>query len=313
MEGDTTFNVGETILTTRMTDVAADVLLVVDESRSMDREHAWLPSMIRSLEQKLMARGIGSGMVRNLYSLTGFGAGGEYPAQCPTQKLTRGTNRLFPASAYEDVNRQLSTASNGWREDGWHAVKYAIETTPFRQSSGIARNIILVTDEDRDNDCDPTLTAADVTNLLQSNGFTLNAVLNQRYELERIADISTALGVSGGLARPNAAYLAGDSGRYFTIENATVLLSSTLPDHNRFTKTQYVDWTLNQGGAVWDLNFLRTDSDALQQSFTEAFADIKTREILSQTQSCFRCVCMLSADNMAVSECTPAPNAPGCP
>ena len=307
-----TFNPGESIITKQARDLAADVLLVVDESNSMEREHAWLPTMIAALEQKLINRGIGSGSKPNLYSLTGFGAGRQLPDQCPTEKLTQSGNRMFRASEYGVVNRQLTTEANGQREDGWHAVKFAMETTPWRRQPGVAHNIILVTDEDRDNDCDPTLTAQDVTRMLQRNNFVLNAVLDQHYTIDRLADVPTALGVSGGLSGSNKAFLKFTPGEYTTITDTNILLSSERPNYNLGTKVHYVDWTLDQGGAVWDLNFLRNDDIGVQNSFTEALADVKTGEILEQAQACFRCTCTVEGDT-AVSECVPVPqNTPGC-
>ena len=304
MEAGNSFGVGDIVNVLRTTDVAADVLLVVDESKSMDPEHDWLPRMVDSLEAKLMQRGIGGGALPNLYSLTGFGAGSVLPDQCPTQKKTRSGQRLFRAVEYRDVNHQLSTAANGQREDGWHAVKYAVETTPWRRVAGVAHNVILVTDEDRDDDCGgKNLTAQHVTDLLQSNGFLLNSVLDQHYTAVGIADIPTALGLSGSARNNRVAYISDGRGSYFNITGVTASIEAERPRYNYDTERDYVDWTLGQGGAVWDLNFLRDPNSLVQDSFTEAFVDIKTREILSQTQSCYQCFCVLADDGAPRSEC----------
>jgi Mg-chelatase subunit ChlD len=44
---------------------AADVIFVVDESGSMSGEHAWLGTMVASMEANLIAAGVGGGIDKN--------------------------------------------------------------------------------------------------------------------------------------------------------------------------------------------------------------------------------------------------------
>ena len=298
------FQLGDTTFIVSPRDVAADVLLVVDESSSMETEHAWLPSMVAQLDQRLKGVGIGAGATPNLYSLTGYGAGSTLPDQCPTAKYPPSMSRMFPVNEYTDANKQLSTAKNGDREDGWQALIWAITNSNFRTGPGIGRNIILVTDEDRDPDCDNTLTPERVQKFLQDRGFKVNVVVNMQYAVTKDGQsLGKAIGVLGATAGDRTAILPSSSSTYDSVTGVEFTTSSSAENYNQFTKGQYVLWALGQDGASWDLEFLRQKRSA---EFTSAFVDIKTEEIRKGARACSICRCELGTNGLPHSMCIPA-------
>lgn len=246
--------------TTARAATMADVIFVVDESGSMAGEHAWLGSMVTSLEAGL----IGAGVTSNQYALVGFGSIVHAPIG-----TTQGAHGHTVGIGNWGTAANLSTATgglvtSGGFEDGWSAISYAFSNYPFR--SGAAVNIVLVTDEDRDVTSGSTLSYAGMMALLNNNNAILNSVVNANFQDGTSA---TALGVDAD----GNAYTADGSGG-FNISAGGVALSgsgSTIAD--------YVNLAWAVGGAAWDLNQLRTGG-VTATSFTNAFIDIKVAEIV---------------------------------
>lgn len=242
----------------------SDIIAVVDESGTMAGEHAWLGEMVGSLETKLFNAGVTS----NQYGLVGFGGGPTPPHFDPHKHLVGGED--FGTSA------QFATATGGLvrggiLEDGWDGINFALDNYTFRPTA--ATNLILVTDEDRDN-LNDALDFDSVEAALASENALLNAVVNVNFFL----DGQPLIGISDRLG-----YQADGAGGFTTVDISGVELSQ-LASATRFggtTIADYVDLALNTGGAVWDLNILRNGGlDA--QSFTAAFIDIKVQEIVEQ-------------------------------
>jgi hypothetical protein len=82
--------------------------------------------------------------VRNRYCLIGYGG-----------VLENATGHFRPVdgqpcflvSDFPRAQSQLATV--GIEEDGYEAIKFALDNVPFRESPFIAKNIILITDEGR--------------------------------------------------------------------------------------------------------------------------------------------------------------------
>ena len=131
--------------------------------------------------------------------------------------------------------------------------------------------MILVTDEDRDDIPPQGPTIADTISLLQNNGWILNTVVSIPL------DQGSALGISriGGNPFSYFSYFPDGKGGY------TVSPTNSPPgigNGSGNSENEYPPLAFDTGGAVWDLNKLRTGTDA--QSFTKAFIDIKLAEIL---------------------------------
>jgi len=235
----------------------ADIVAVVDESGSMSGEHAWLGTMVGSVDTGLSVKGL----TPNQYGLTGFGGGSTHFA--PHKHLVGGAE--FGSAA------QFSTAAGGLvisgsQEDGWAGINYAITNYTYRAAA--AKNLILVTDEDRDNTA--ALTYAGVLASLTGGNFLLNVVVDARWR--QIGTTNQCLGIDAA----GNCYLADGSGGYTKVAGYTFF-----SDFGTTTE-DYVNLALATGGAAWDLNLLRAGG-LTAQSFTEAFVDIKVQEIIVQT------------------------------
>jgi hypothetical protein len=166
---------------------------------------------------------------------------------------------------------EFNTATSGLvltgaNEDGYAGINFALNNYTFR--AGSARNMILVTDEDRDN-TNAALTFASITSALQAQSVLLNVVVNNGF---RCGDNSVAFGISSG----GIGYKANGAGGFTTCTGATVGAGAGT------TNADYVQLALGLGGAAWDLNALRAGG-LTAQSFTAAFVDIKVQEITQQT------------------------------
>lgn len=236
---------------------AADVVVIVDESGSMGGEHAWLPGMIADLETGLLAAGVGTGADANQYALVGFG--GHAPGDVPHKHLVGGGD--WGSSAQFGVAAGGLLTSGGF-EDGWNGIDYFFDNYTAR-GGNIALNVILVTDEDRDNQ-NAALSYANVLAQLTGAGALLNAVVNCNF-----GPGGDVLGVDSS----GDAYKADGSGGFTTVGGG-----SQTGGCAGTTKADYVDMAWASGGASWDLNKLRAGG-LTAESFSSAFVDIKVKEI----------------------------------
>jgi|GEM_PF-872527 len=247
----------------------ADVVVVVDESGSMSTEHAWLQgpdnqSVMVALERALTAAGVAP--VR--FGLVGF------PGQTPARLLeVGGAGQPFgDGLRFEGTAGGLTTGGGG-TEDGYCAIQFALGAYPF--TAGPRRNIILVTDEDRDVLGFPECQAIDlpvIRNNLAAAGVVLNVIVNGSFSA---ADGTSVLGVALEGSGGEVAYVEDGAGGFVTVPGPVN------KNGDGTTVADYVDLALELGGAAWDLNKLRQGGFPAQ-SFTNAFIDVKVREIASQ-------------------------------
>lgn len=240
----------------------ADVLFLVDESGSMGGEHAWLGSMISSLDAGLVAAGV----TNNRYGLVGYGTSSHDP---PPDPPYQSAHKHVVGSGDWGTETEFSAATSGLvttggTEDGWEAIDFALNNYTFRSNAGL--NVVLVTDEDRDEAV--SLTYAGVLGELTSRNALLNVVVNASF---RDGLGATAVGVDSA----SAAYLADGSGGFTTGSGGYV--SSAYGT----TKTDYIDMAWATSGAGWDLNQLRFGGNTAV-SFTNAFVAIKVEEVQQQ-------------------------------
>ena len=235
--------------------------------------------MVESLEAELKFAGIGtSGSLQNLYALVGFGRSGE-GARARTHKF--GSAEFFTAAQYPFVNDQLEADLEGNVEDGYQAIKHALDTLPFRRSPSVALNIILVTDEDRDTLPEATGITRDVIKFrILQEGAVLNVVVDNSFQA---LNGTAALGVDSF----GTAYLAVGTSGIPTKTN--VQLGS---GYSR-TRRSYTELALETGGAAWDINLIRRGGQFIEASFTAAFIRVKTAEVKQRVAVCRRCDCSL--------------------
>ena len=111
--------------------LCADVHLIIDQSRSMEGEIAWLPGFVSNLETSLRGKNIGviSGG-DNWYSITGYGQAN--PNHLGKVYTTNGDNlNCYPASRFASVNRKVQADPNGRVEDGYEAIAKSLDIVSF--------------------------------------------------------------------------------------------------------------------------------------------------------------------------------------
>lgn len=223
---------------------AVDIVLLVDESGSMVEEHAWIPSMTTLLDQALRAVDVGV-EPRNRFGVLGFGD------DCNEENI-------FGRILLSSVQEQFAFADNitdftgglnvgGRQEDGYSAIDIALESYDFRD---VAKQFILITDEDRDVVAEH-LTRDSVQTLLEDVGILLNAAISEEFE----GDGLRALGIDG----QGNAYVYDPSIRalFEVLEGS----GASVPDSAYgSTSTDYTQLALELGGAAWDLSQLRQGS-----------------------------------------------------
>lgn len=226
-----------------------DVVVIVDESASMSTEHAWISPTLGTLNSQLALLGIAAN-----YALVGFADGGQ-------GRTLAGIGTLATAQA---ATSGLTTGG-GPTEDGYAAIHYALANLTF--TAGAALNVILITDEDRDTS-NAALTYASILAELTARNALLNVAVNNPFSCS-----GTALGVD----KNGTAYKANGSGGY------TSCTPGVVGNGQGNTETAYVPLAQATGGAAWDLNRLRAGG-LTATSFTNAFVDIKVREIDDQDE-----------------------------
>ena len=82
--------------------------------------------------------------MRNRYCLVGYG--GIFENE-PGHFLPVDGQPCYLASDFPRAQSQL--VALGIKEDGYEAIKFALDNVPFRDTPFIAKNIILITDEGR--------------------------------------------------------------------------------------------------------------------------------------------------------------------
>lgn len=234
--------------------ILADIVFVVDESGSMAGEHTWLGTMVAGFNTNLVTAGVTDAK----FGLVGYG-----------NNLNPGINGrtltdFTSAASFSTATGSLVTS--GGTEDGYAGIAYALSNLTFR--SGAAVNVVLVTDEDRDNNSSNTY--ASIIAALNAKSALLNVVVNGTFR-------NSAGTIGLGHDSDGNAYLANGSGGYTVSPIGTATgVGSTILD--------YYDMALATGGAAWDLNQLRSGGNNAA-SFTAAFTAIKVAEIINQPPS----------------------------
>ncbi|WP_447970729.1 vWA domain-containing protein [Nitrospira sp. M1] len=250
--------------------LAADVIVVVDESGSMAGEHSFLQTAIPDLEMGLQAAGVGTGSNVNRYAIVGYG-GFDFTGQLPHSHQVGGGDF---GSASQFATAASGLVTSGGTEDGYQAIDFALNNYTFRNGD-FAQQVILVTDEDRDinngtaggNNAGSGLNFSSVESDLQNEGVVLNAILDN--------PLSSAGGARAlGLAADGTAFTADGTGGFMTSAGGIV------GNGSGSTETDYVPLAHNLGGAVWDLNLLRQGGNTAE-SFANAFVSIKVQEIVT--------------------------------
>ena len=263
----------------------------MDESQSMDQEHRWLPGMIESLDNNLKRLGIGADQERpNLFAIVGFGLQKSFTDRgLPRIMTTDDGNDTFTASEAAEVAAKL--IGKGRIEDGYLAISDAIKNVSWpahrpmlgRSANGISKNLIFITDEDRDIILPEgaNLTRQTIKRLLRRNNIIPNFVLDQNF----IANGQPAIGMD----YTRTGYVATEECDHFAVAKDVypgIGYANTRRDYTRLVLEESVH------GAAWDINILRTGGCS-SQAFTAAFVDLKVEETSDNLNDieCHRCRC----------------------
>ena len=227
--------------------IFGDIIVILDISGSMEDEISWISDAFTTLEESLIAGGIGP----NKYGLVTYGSrptGGD-----PTVELTG-------VDLEEFVSTMSGITVSGGREteDGYDAITVALDNYQFR--AGSSRICMLITDEDRDR-VDRAVSKDSVISKLLDNSTNFNAIVNATFTNDAI-----------GVRSDRVGFFDDGSGGFTTQEDQSVLsgLGSTVAD--------YVDLAWQMGGAAYNLDILRVGGTAAT-AFTAAFIDNKVTEI----------------------------------
>lgn len=236
--------------------LAADVNIVflVDESGSMDGEHRFLETFVPRLGSDLGALG---GLTSS-FALIGYGNSNIVPRTFSVGGSDFGNAAAFAAAAQNLV-------INGAIEDGYTAIKYALDTLTF--DAGARVSFVLVTDEDRDIE-DPLITYTSLLTELQARSIPLTAILNQF--LGNGDNSQLAIATDG-----TDTFIADGTGGFSTSPGVTYSSAEGT------TFEDYTELALDTRGCVADLNQLRLGGDTAD-SFAGAFLNCLAGVIASQ-------------------------------
>ena len=220
---------------------AVDVVLLVDESGSMTMEHAWIPSMTKRLDESLMKLSIGVNP-RNYFGIVGFGD--DCSEDSAFGRIVFGSlNRTFTtAENITDFTQELKTG--GRTEDGYSAIREALDGYEFRN---VAKQFILITDEDRD-ELVKNLTQQAIKTMLMDNEALLNVAISEEFSANKLRALGIDSGDNAFVYDPtlNSLFrIIKDSGK--PVEDSA----------HGTTSEDYTQVALQLGGAAWDLSLLR--------------------------------------------------------
>lgn len=219
---------------------AADIILLVDESGSMTKEHQWIPEMVKQLDNALMDTGIGV-HPRNRFGIIGFGDDCTIEDGFGRTLLINESDKYVLADSIIELSKILKIG--GKQEDGYSAIASALKEYTFQDG---AKQFILITDEDRDVLLN--VTRDEVESMLKANDIILNTVVTQEF---------TAGGIQAfGVDWDRTAYIYDPSLDSFfrTIRNVGAPIEDSAYGS---TNDDYTQLAFLVEGGSWDLSLLQ--------------------------------------------------------
>ena len=220
-------------------------------------EHAWIANMTQRLDEALMSVNIGVNP-QNRFGIVGFGSDCGIGELLLGRVVANSDDQVFTtAEGIEEFTFSLNTS--GRREDGYSGIKTALDSYEFRD---VARQFILITDEDRD-DVRQDLTRESIQDMLVGAQTLLNVAVSEEF----IADNLRALGIgSNGNAY---IYDPSASSLYRTIRGVGMPIADSA---HGSTNRDYTQLALDIGGGAWDLSQLRTGMHINIGRFIKSYA-----------------------------------------
>jgi hypothetical protein len=244
------------------TALIADVIVVMDESASMLFAQQFSIDLIADLDRALVRAGVGaSNSGGNLFGLVGYGDANSVPRSLPV-----GPNGELWGTSAEYAIAAGNLNDDGFEEDGYLAIEYALNNYTFRPNS--ERFILLVTNEDRDI-LDDTLTYTSTLNLLNQYDVKLQGVVNAIFG---DANRDEALALDSDFI----AYKADGQGGFTSSPGGLVLFADGT------TQTDYIDLVFETGGIAGDI-FQIQEGGITAASFSEVLVTSIVRQTGAQT------------------------------
>ena len=255
---------------------AANVILVVDESRSLQNVHRWLPTLVVSLEKQLKMNEFGTDAThRNMYGLVGFGR--LSPSPKAHILLPNSSRPMYPAEEYPEANAKLVATGN--TEDGYQSIDFALTKLPFSKGPSVARVLILVTDEDRDViEEGKNISRGKILSRLASLEFVLHVVVDNSFSAEgrRVFGVDSNMSVYGIL--PNGTY-------------TRIWKEVKIDKGYSKAREDYTELALKLSGSTFDVKQLQEASSVIKETFTSVLASVISRSAKMHIQHCHGCVC----------------------
>ena len=219
------------------------MILIVDESGSMVMEHAWIENMTQRLDEALIGVNIGVNPL-NRFGVVGFGSDCGLEDILLGRVVTNSDNQVFTAA--DGIGEfTLSLNTSGRREDGYSGIMTALDSYTFRD---VARQFILITDEDRD-EVRQELSREGIQALLVDARTLLNVAISEEFMGNDLRALVIDSNWNAYIYDPSATSL------FRIIRGVGVSVADSA---HGSTNSDYTQLALEIGGGAWDLSQLRT-------------------------------------------------------
>jgi len=279
--------------------------VVMDESGSMYGDQEFMKNTaLPRMSTELHSASYGYDHV--LLCSTGFTNSASTRYSTTTYARDLGCTVIEADGTIKDAN-VVDWNQRGHFEDGWHAMMTAIDSVPstidtinlLTDCGRIDKNLILVTDEDRDNHSSDTVTQVKLK--ISASGYVLNCIVNILIDSSR-----ANLGMKIEASETESLIFEYDSaaGTYSNFTK-TGYYRDYVSDFGT-THADYSELIVGTNGAVWNINALRAGGD-LTQAFADAFVQVKVEEIAAGCSRCENGPALTPAPSVAPSVSSVAP------
>ena len=235
------------------------MVLVVSGAYSDRDYHSWLQPAVNRLEDKLTSLNIGLS-TPNRYAVVHFGGRGIY-ATARYITITHAGEMFFNSTSFHLAANELQIL--GAVADGYQAIEYALQNAVFRNVSGIAKMMLLIAKQERDNlITHSNLTKADISSLLRASNILFDSVVAVNLSVTTATANISVLGLSGY----GNGVVPGRNGTHKIISgNATLMRNA-----NSTLFHDYVTLALDLGGTSFSLDQLISSNANVIDSFVGA-------------------------------------------
>ncbi|CAJ1948991.1 unnamed protein product [Cylindrotheca closterium] len=268
--------------------------VIMDESGSMTGDQNFMKTrVLPKLGQTLHSATYGYDDV--FLCSAGFGYGTAHYAN-NANYYHMGCTKITAAGDIINMN-VVDWLSYGSTEDGWLAMKQGMADV-YAQIEGvnllnncasIDKNMILVTDEDRD--CTTYVNKSWLKWKIYDNGYILNVVVDICIGHVGISSASSCRGSYAPDANKFGMQISSGGGDATVFEYSSTAASHYVEQavtntwydsyvwHDAGTADHYSDLVIDEAGAVWNINSMRCTLPGVAEAFADVFVIIKALEL----------------------------------